>query len=298
MYRVRYQWDRADSQLGAYDIYDNAVEKADAYSGFKVFDDSGNVLYTSKNTQPVPYRVRVKWSDESSQVGAYEIYQNALNKANTVGSISIFDSTGKCLYTAPVVVKTMSYKAKLLKNIGKHKKGETVTVTRDFKKQWVMTDGTIIPKKSDMDLTKQIYDASCKYSKVVAENFVNSRGYSSSTNWLFWCNKYGQRVYIFKGSKGKWVLQKVYKCGTGNISYGDGSDQGVGFAWKIYNKQKVFKGLRGNQYWNMHYSSPGGNSIHKGTTGKPSTHGCIALGSSASQWAFNNLPINTKVIVF
>ena len=40
------------------------------------------------------------------------------------------------------------------------------------------------------------------------------------------------QAYIFTGSKGHWTLVKTYKCGTGNISYGDGSDQGIGFKWK------------------------------------------------------------------
>lgn len=192
----------------------------------------------------------------------------------------------------------MSYKAKLLRNVGSHKKDEKVTVTRDRKKQWVMTDGTIVKEKSYMDLLTQIYDPNCLYSKEVAEAWVNQQGFDSATEWLFWCNKYGQRVYIFKGSKGHWVLQKTAKCGTGNIAYGDGSDQGVGFSWKIWDKQKVFQGPRAKQYWNMHYSSKYGNSIHKGGTGKPSTHGCISMGDKAVQWVYNTLPINTRVVVF
>ena len=298
MYRVRSSWDNPNSQLGAYDFLKNAIEKADGYYGFCVFDEAGNNVHTSINQEKIPYRVRKKWADESSQVGAYDFYENAVKKANDVGEISVFDDKGNCVYIAKVTVKTMSYKAKLLKAIGKHKKGETVTVTRDKKKQWVMTDGTIIPKKSDIDLTKQIYDTNCKYSKEVAENFVNKEGYSSSTGWLFWCSKWCQKVYIFKGSKGKWVLHKTFKCGTGNIDYGDGSDQGVGFKWKIWDKDKVFDGPRCKQYWNQHYSSKWGNSIHQGGTGKPSTHGCISLGSSAAKWVFENLPINTRVVVY
>ena len=192
----------------------------------------------------------------------------------------------------------MSYTAKLLKAVGGHKKGEKVTVTRNRQKQWVLSDGTIVPEKKNLDLLTQIYDPNCVYSKEAAEAYVNREGFASPTGWLFWCNKYGQRVYIFQGSQGHWVLVKTAKCGTGNIKYGDGSDQGVGFSWKIWDKQKVFQGPQAKQYWNMHYSSKYGNSIHKGSTGKPVTHGCIAMGNEAVQWVFNTLPINTRVIVF
>lgn len=298
LYRVRSSWDLPESQLGAYEILQNAVEKANEYYGFKVFDESGKCVHTSTNPVKVPYRVRVKWSDETTQVGAYEVYDNAVRKANEVGAISVFDDAGRKLYTSPAAVKTMSYKAKLKKKVGSHKKGETVVVTRDMKKRWVMADGTIVPNKSDMDLTKQIYDHSCKYSKETAEAFVNQHGFDSATGFLFWCNKYGQWAYVFEGSKGNWKLAKVMACGTGNISYGDGSDQGVGFKWKIWDKTKAFKGPRGTQYYNQHYSSKWGNSIHQGGSGKPSTHGCISLGKSNAIWVFNTVPINTRVVVY
>lgn len=240
------------------------------------------------------YRVRKSWEDTKSQLGAFTILENAIKKCDENPGYSVFDEDGKVVHKAgTVVIKTMSYKAKLLKKTGKHPAGQKVTVTRNRKKQWVLKDGTVV-NRTNLTLTKQVYDTNCRYSKADAEAYVNKEGFASPTDWLFWCNKHGQRVYIFKGKKGAWVLEKVFRCGTGIIT----SDQGVGFSWKIWNKDKAFKGPRVTQYWNMHYSSPGGNSIHKGTIGKPSTHGCIALGKKAAIWAFNTLPLNTRVVVF
>ena len=249
------------------------------------------------------YRVRKSWADEKSQLGAYQQLENAVRKANENPGYYVYDESGNVAYApvAPVsttVVGTMAYIAKLKKKIGSHKENEVVKVLRDRKKRWVMEDGTVIADKKDLDLTKQIYDPKCVYSKEVAEAWVNQEGFSSKTEWLFWCNKYGQHIYIFKGKKGSWVLQKTYKAGTGTIVDGDGGDPGIGFSYKIYDKQKEFKGVRGMQYWNMHYSSPYGNCIHRGTTGKPSTHGCIAMGNAAVQWVYYNLPLNTKVILY
>ena len=256
------------------------------------------------------YRVRKSWSQPDTQIGAYENYENAVNAVDKNPGYNAYDDAGVQVYpknTSNLVstdeVKTMFYKAKLLKNVGKHKKGDTVKVYRERKGSgdwiWVLGDGTEIPKREGyLDLTKQIYDPDCKYSKAVAEAWVNEHNFKSETKWLFWANKWGQRVYIFKGENHKWVLQKTYKCGTGTIADGDGGDPGVGYAFKIYDKQKAFPGPRVTQYWNMHYSSPWGNSIHKGTVGKPSTHGCIALRETAAKWCFENLPLNTKVILF
>ena len=162
-----------------------------------------------------------------------------------------------------------------------------------------MTDGTVIKERSYMDLTKQIYDSSFKYSAAAAEAWVNSEGFASETNWLFWANKYSMKVYIFKGSKGNWKLQKTYKCGTGSIKDGDLGDPGAYFNGKIYDHHRTYPATRGGtlQYF-MHYSSPSGNGIHYGTVGKPSTHGCIALAMEPVKWVYNNLPTKTKVILY
>ena len=238
------------------------------------------------------YRVRKTWQDAVSQTGAFDILQNAIIDVHNHPGYQIFDENGNA------VVFSMFYWAKLKRKIGSHKKGEKVRVFRMRDKKWRLRDDTIVGDKNYMDLSKQVYDPDFRYTKEQAEYWVNSQGFASATNYLYWCNKYGQHVYIFQGSQGNWRLVKTAKCGTGSIKNGDGSDQGVNFSWKIWDKNKVFRGPYGNQYWNMHYSSKGGNSIHKGPYGKPSTHGCISMGNTAIQWVFNNVPINSKVIVF
>lgn len=247
------------------------------------------------------YRVRKSWEDSKSQLGAFTILPNAIKKCDANPGYCVFDEKGNVIHRSGKndVVRTMGYKAKVLKAFGSYKKGKEIVVTINRKKKWVVVENnTVVPARNYIDLKTQNYDPKCEYSKEIAEKWVNDEGFTSSTDWLFWANKYGQRAYIFKGKKGKWVLEKTYKCGTGSIKDGDLSDPGVYFGAKIYNKQKEFKGPRGTQYWNMHYSSAGGNSIHVGTVGKPSTHGCIALASSAAKWAFVNLPINTRVILY
>lgn len=50
------------------------------------------------------YRVRKSWADEKSQLGAYEILDNA--KANCPVGYSVFDDTGKAVYTPTDAVST------------------------------------------------------------------------------------------------------------------------------------------------------------------------------------------------
>ena len=318
MYRVRQAWNKPKTQIGAFENLLNAKLCAlKAGAGYSVFDDAGKTIYKTKDSDWL--RVRTSWADANSQVVACKDFDIAKWYADKT-SKNVYDWDGNELYKSPnsgtvtpiptptpapsvdtSAVRTMSYKAKVLKKIGKYAKGTTVEITRDFSKNWVLPDGTKVAKdkrSTYFDLTKQIYDNTCKYSAEVAEAWINKKGTGSATGWLFWCNKYGQRVYIFKGSKGNWKLQKTYKCGTGNITYGDGSDQGVSFGWKIWNKDKAFQGPQAVQYYNMHYSSAWGNSIHQGSTGKPSTHGCISLAKTGAVWCFENLPIETRVVVW
>ena len=248
------------------------------------------------------YRVRKTWTDPASQLGAYDFIANAVKKADENPGYAVFDETGKCVHQSgqPDIVRTMAYKAKVKKKFGKYAVGKTVTVTINRKKQWiVVSDGTVVPARNYLNLKKQIYDPDYMLPANVAEEWINSEGFSSKTSWLFWANKYGQRVYIFQGKKGAWKLKKACRCGTGSIADGDLSDPGVYLSAKIYDKHKTYPGTHGGtlKYF-MHYSSAGGNGIHYGSVGKPSTHGCIALASTPVRWVYDNLPINTRVILY
>ena len=153
------------------------------------------------------------------------------------------------------------------------------------------------------------------YTRSVKENFVNTMGYTSDTNYLCWLCTYTQRVYIFKGSKGKWVLQRSDRVSTGMFSHPTpGIDEKHRGAKKgrIYEKKgrvnMVTEQGRPYYYINASYFSPG-ISFHSGTwwsdTGKrrgsvakkPNTYGCIRMYDKAAKWVYNNIPKSTSVVV-
>ena len=47
LYRVRLTWEDAASQIGAYHVLDNAIEWADSHPGYNVYDEDGDVVYSS-----------------------------------------------------------------------------------------------------------------------------------------------------------------------------------------------------------------------------------------------------------
>lgn len=226
--------------------------------------------------------------------------------------------------TNPGVMQQMTYPAHVMggatvklkgKDGGtrKLKDGEKVLVTT--RSGGVATIKLSDGKKATIDDNRlyyegQNYDSSFEYEPDVITDFVNKKGYSSKTEYLFFCSKYNQHVYIFQGKKGEWKLIRSMKCGTGKIREGTSRDQGRSTKYEIYNKgdttSKYAQSSNSTWYYaykniyqelNMHYSSPGGNSIHVGGTGQPVTHGCISLSRKNAQWCYDTLPIKTKVIV-
>lgn len=97
MYRVRKTWTDVKSQLGAYRDLNNA--KTNCPVGYTVFDKDGKAVYVNSSTTTTTkyYRVRKTWTDAKSQLGAYQILDNA--KQNCPVGYTVFDWNGKAVYT-------------------------------------------------------------------------------------------------------------------------------------------------------------------------------------------------------
>lgn len=96
-YRVRTSWDNAASQIGAYRVRDNAIKNCP--EGYTVYGDNGAVIYTNKKEDTTAtkwYRVRKSWDDAASQLGAYKVYDNAVN--NCPAGYAVFNDSGEVLY--------------------------------------------------------------------------------------------------------------------------------------------------------------------------------------------------------
>ena len=62
-YRVRKNWDDADSQIGAFKNQNNAIELCKQNSGYKVFDNDGNEIYPCIKDDGTPFKFRVTIPD-------------------------------------------------------------------------------------------------------------------------------------------------------------------------------------------------------------------------------------------
>ncbi|MBR3330061.1 MAG: fibronectin type III domain-containing protein [Mogibacterium sp.] len=152
------------------------------------------------------------------------------------------------------------------------------------------------------------------YTRSVKEDYVNSMGYTSKTKYLTWLSTYTQRVYTFKGSKGKWELVRTDRVTTGRFSH---PTPGIDEAHRSSNRGQIYKREplvymvteSGRQYYyrNASYYAPG-VAFHTGTwwldTGarrgtvenKPGTFGCIRMYEEGAGFIYT-LPMHTSVIV-
>ena len=72
LYRVRKSWSDAKSQIGAFSVLANAKSLVDKNPSYKVFDESGKVVYEKGSTSTAfkPYTVRVTATDLYIRMGA------------------------------------------------------------------------------------------------------------------------------------------------------------------------------------------------------------------------------------
>ena len=160
------------------------------------------------------------------------------------------------------------------------------------------------------------YDSKTKtgldYTKERKEEYVNSKGYASSTKYMIWCNLYTQRVNIFKGSKGKWKLIKTGRCTSGRFAHGTKKSDSMQIDKKKPFRERISPMSNLPYYYNYLSYFNGGNSFHtpcyrSGTTRfinsvksslQPGTQGCVRCTVEMAKYIYNNVPLNTRVVVF
>lgn len=143
------------------------------------------------------------------------------------------------------------------------------------------------------------------YTDITKENFVNGKGYSSSTGYLIWANLATQKVNVFKGSKGNWQLIKCFRCASGASA--SPTPQGVtyvtykqpGWFTSSYVCKPVvrFYPNSGYAFHSVLYTADG-SRIKDGSMGYPVSHGCLRMMPAGIQWLYDNIPVKTTVVIY
>ncbi|MDO4323078.1 MAG: fibronectin type III domain-containing protein [Lachnospiraceae bacterium] len=158
----------------------------------------------------------------------------------------------------------------------------------------MLKNGTQISVKGSNLTYGNLHTTKSTYSTEQKEAFVNSRGYSSSTNYLIWVNQYTLQTTIFKGSKGAWKVVRTMNCVVGQ--YGK-TTQGV---FKILKQRSTLNG-RPVIYFTYNSKLKVGNAFH--TTFNKYTRaavsgGCVRLTPSNLAYLDKTCPVGTTVVSY
>ncbi len=131
-----------------------------------------------------------------------------------------------------------------------------------------------------------------------------AQSYSSKTKYLILVDCSANRVGIFTGSQGNWTLKYYWTCTTGKSS--TPTPKGT---YTIASKGKYFNGATytcwyytqfyGNYlFHSVLYKKGSMTQISDGRLGENLSHGCVRLDISNAKWIYDNIPTNTKVVIY
>jgi hypothetical protein len=160
---------------------------------------------------------------------------------------------------------------------------------------WVSADDVTI---SDEDCTIDE-----DYSEEAKTDFVNSMRYDSETEYMVWVSLYTQKVNVFSGYQGNWVLEKTFDCATGSNSsptttgtytyntLKDRWDLGTTYVEPVL----IFNG--GEAFTSRPYSTDS-DEIEDETMGEPVSGGSVRMLEEDIAWMKENLTIGSLVVIY
>lgn len=139
-------------------------------------------------------------------------------------------------------------------------------------------------------------DTDKTYTKEEAESYVNRRGLKSATDTLIWVNTYTQKLYLFKGSKGKWKLHK----GPWDVCTGKSTTPTSTGLTRVRSKTRgCHDPFPQTPWWCVCAEfSIHGKAPYYPPMGQPASNGCVRNWSKNAYWMYCNVPINTAVFIY
>lgn len=138
-------------------------------------------------------------------------------------------------------------------------------------------------------------------SSGTAENYVNSAGISSKTDYLIWISKKDYKLHVFLGSAGNWELCRTFDCAIGKASSPTITGQ-----FEYYSKESRWT-------YDDFYVGPimrfkGGYAIHStllsysggdydSRVGMKLSHGCVRVRKPDIDWLVSYIPLYTKIYI-
>ena len=262
-----------------------------------------------KATEEQSVAVTIAYGDETVQGelklranGFYTPYQQALNVQTCRVQAYVNYSTGIYGYSS------------LTGYLGSVSGGSVVHyITTNGVSAKIETSGGLIgwvPASAVRVSWQKYHNDDVSYSKEVKEAFVNEvHDYSSSTNYLIWCNLYTTTVNIFQGYKGHWELIMSGECVIGtpetptrvgvyslySRAYYWSFDDGV----RLDNSRCYYASLfDGGIAFHTRLYYTGTNTFVNSSLSAEISHGCVRCPDDIAKFIYYQCPLGTRVVVY
>ena len=273
----------------------SAVAGANAYEIYIATTSTGNYSLLTKT-------VHLDYTNSNLITG--KTYYYKIRSYRTVGNINVYSNwavaTNKTLTYAvfnslvqPNVVygKYAGLKAEILDQSN----NKLLIKKANGTKIWVSESSVSIAKNPATN-TKYL-------DKKQLETYVNvTSNFISNTKYFTWVDLNRQRVNIFNGSAGHWVLLKTYSCASGNNStpskrgFFTVQDKGYSFSTESGLLVKYWTRFSGNYLLHSTLLTASGNTFDA-TVGTRLSHGCIRMPLDMAKWYYEKMPADSLVWV-
>lgn len=235
---------------------------------------------------PEPQPVKNGWSSDKKSYYTDGKAVTGMKKIN--GKKYIFSSKGKVKTGWIKYKKKTYYGSKSSKKYGVLRTG---TVKIDGEKYYFAKDGALEYKYNKMDM--------------------KASSYSSPTKYLILVSKKSHKVAIYKGKKNNWKRIKYYSCTIGASAtptpsgdFNVGPKNGKPFHQLYFDSGRVrcwyaTRVVGGINFHSVLYTqNKKPTTISNGRLGANLSHGCIRLKIENAKWIYDNIPKNTRCIIY
>lgn len=152
--------------------------------------------------------------------------------------------------------------------------------------------------------TPQITPTKVPNTNTTYADYINNKGFTSSTKYLVWVETSSQNTMVFqKNQSGKFELVKKMICSTGvnkGTPKGNFKLSSRRWNWLWFRKYncgaKYVTQLFGNYLFHS-FPMDKDKNILDTTLGKPASHGCIRLSVDNAKWIHDNITGGTTIYI-
>ncbi|MGH4139875.1 InlB B-repeat-containing protein [Clostridium sp.] len=311
------------------------VSNFKVYSDYSAFVSSKpiiglpiNVLATRINSKGI----KISWSAVAG-ANAYEIYR----ATTSTGTYSLLTKTVHLDYTNSNLItgKTYYYKIRAYRIVGKTIVYGNLVVATNKTITYIVFNNLVQPNgvygkyaglkieildqsnnkllikrangtkiwvfSSDVSIATNPATNTKYLDKKQLETYVNvTSNFISKTKYFTWVDLNRQRVNVFTGGAGQWVLLKAYSCASGNNitpskrGFFTVQDKGYSFSTDSGLLVKYWTRFSGNYLLHSTLLTASGNTFDA-TVGTRLSHGCIRMPLDMAKWYYEKIPRDSLI---